>query len=199
LSEFFDVEIISADSRQIFKYMNIGTDKVSAEIRQKIPHHLIDIVNPDERYTAGQRQNDTKRIVKEILSRGKLPMIVGGTGLYIDTIYKNFTMPSAKPNPKLRAKLYEQEEKEPGFLHKELAKIDPQEAQKIHYKSTRYLVRALEIFHTTGGRKSETFIQQDVDQPILMIGLWRDKEETNKRINTRVKQMLQEGLIDEVK
>jgi tRNA dimethylallyltransferase len=170
--------------------MDIGTDKISEDIRKKIPHHLIDIINPDERYTAGQRQNDTKRIVKEIRSRGKLPMIVGGTGLYIDTIYKNFTMPDAEPDPTFRDELYKKEEADPGFLHRELTQVDPEEASKIHPNSTRYLVRALEIFHTTGGRKSETFIQQDVDQPILMIGLWRDKEETNKRINARIKEMI---------
>lgn len=199
LSEFFDTEIISADSRQIFKYMDIGTDKVSNEIRQRIPHHQIDIIEPTERYTAGQRQRDTKRIIKEIQSRGKLPMIVGGTWLYIDTIYKNFTMPSAEPNPTLRDELYAQEESDPWSLHKELMNVDPEEASKIHPKSTRYLVRALEIYKTTGEKKSDTFIQQEVDQPILMIGLRRNKEETNKKINARIKEMLKGWLIDEVK
>lgn len=93
--------------------MDIGTDKIPLEIRNKIPHHQIDIIEPDEQYTAGQRQHDTKRIIKEIQSRNKLPMIVGGTGLYIDTIYKNFTMPSAEPNPTLRDELYAQEESDP--------------------------------------------------------------------------------------
>jgi len=113
LSEFFDVEIISADSRQIFKYMDIGTDKVPLKIRKRIPHHQIDTIDPDERYTADQRQHDTKRIIKEIQKRKKLPMIVGGTGLYIDTIYKNFTMPDAEPNLALREQLYKQEESDP--------------------------------------------------------------------------------------
>lgn len=199
LSEFFDTEIISADSRQIFKYMDIGTDKISLEIRKKIPHHQIDIIQPDEQYTAGQRQRDTKEIIKEIQKRKRLPMIVWGTGLYIDTIYKNFTMPSAQPNPRLRDELYQQEEAEPGSLHKELMNVDPEEAGKIHPKSTRYLVRALEIYKTTGEKKSDTFIQQEVDQPILMVGLRRNKEETNKKINARIKEMLKWWLIDEVK
>ncbi|PJA48277.1 MAG: tRNA (adenosine(37)-N6)-dimethylallyltransferase MiaA [candidate division SR1 bacterium CG_4_9_14_3_um_filter_40_9] len=199
LSEFFDVEIISADSRQIFKYMDIGTDKVPLKIRKRIPHHQIDTIDPDERYTAGQRQHDTKRIIKEIQKRKKLPMIVGGTGLYIDTIYKNFTMPDAEPNLALREQLYKQEESDPGSLHRELMKVDPEEAIKIHPKSTRYLVRALEIYKTTGEKKSDTFLQQEVDQPILMIGLRRNKEETNRRINIRIKEMLKGGLIDEVK
>lgn len=199
LSQFFDTEIISADSRQIFKYMDIGTDKISLDIRKKIPHHQIDIIDPKERYTAGQRQQDTKNLIKEIQNRNRLPMIVGGTGLYIDTIYKNFTMPQAQPNPELRDQLYKQEESDPGSLHKELMKVDPEEASKIHHKSIRYLVRALEIYQTTWEKKSDTFIQQEVDQPILMIGLRRDKEETNKRINTRIKEMVKWWLIEEVK
>jgi tRNA dimethylallyltransferase len=99
-------------------------------------------------------------------------------------------MPSAEPNPTLRDELYKQEESDPGSLHKELMNVDPEEAGKIHPKSTRYLVRALEIYHTTGEKKSDTFVQQEVDQPILMIGLRREKEETNRRINTRIKEML---------
>lgn len=198
LSEFFDTEIISADSRQIFKYMDIGTDKVSKEIREKVPHHQIDIIRPDQQYTAWQRQYDTNTIIEDILKRKKLPMIVGGTGLYIDTIYKNFTMPDAQPDPKLREELFKKEESDPWFLHRELTKIDPEEAGKIHPKSTRYLVRALEIYHTTGEKKSETFLPQKVKWPILMIGLRREKEETNKKINARIKEMLKEGLIKEV-
>ncbi|MFA7718014.1 MAG: hypothetical protein WC875_04835, partial [Candidatus Absconditabacterales bacterium] len=99
LSEYFDSEIISADSRQIFRSMDIGTDKVPLDIRQRIPHHQIDIVDPDEKYTAGQWQKDVVRIVDDIHQRKKLPVIVGGTGLYIDTIYRNYSLPEAEPNP----------------------------------------------------------------------------------------------------
>ncbi len=198
LSEYFDMEIISADSRQIFRYMDIGTDKVPLAIREKTPHHQIDIVDPDQRYTAGQWQKDTIRLIWEIQARGKLPVIVWWTWLYIDTIYKNFTMPEAKPDYPLRDELFAKEENDPGYLHRELSKLDPEEASKLHPKSTRYLVRALEIFYTTGKTKTEWFVQQAVQRPLLMIGLRRDKEETNKRINSRIKDMLKEGLISEV-
>lgn len=198
LSKYFDTEIISADSRQIFRYMNIGTDKVPEEILKTIPHHQINIVDPDEKYLAGQWQKDTIEIIKNIQKKWKLPMIVWWTGLYIDTIYKNFSMPEAKPDYTLREELFAKEEKDPGFLHRELTRLDPQEAAKLHPKSTRYLVRALEIFHTTGQTKTETFIQQPVQRPLLMIGLRREKEETNKRINVRIKDMLKEWLIAEV-
>lgn len=149
LSAFFDLEVISSDSRQIFRTMDIGTDKIPADIRAKIPHHQIDIVNPDESYTAGQRKEAADQQMDAILARGKVPFIVGGTGLYIDTIYKNFSMPECPPDPILRADLEQKEAEDSGFLYRELSKIDPEEAQKLHPNSTRYLIRALEIYYKT--------------------------------------------------
>ncbi|MDD2537151.1 MAG: tRNA (adenosine(37)-N6)-dimethylallyltransferase MiaA [Candidatus Absconditabacteria bacterium] len=198
LSDFFDTEIISADSRQIFRKMDIGTDKIPAEIRAKIPHHQIDIVNPEDSYTAGQRKDGTERAIEGILQRNRIPIVVGGTGLYIDTIYKNFSMPECPPNPELREQLQAKEDEKAGYLYEELMKIDPEEAQKLHPNSHRYLIRALEIFHGTGMTKTENFQQQKVIHPLLMLGLWREKEETNKRINARIKEMLKGGLIEEV-
>lgn len=199
LSEYFDTEIISADSRQIFRYMNIGTDKVPDEILQKIPHHQINIVNPDETYTSGQRKNDVYNIIPDILSRKKLPMIVGGTWLYIDTVYKNFSMPDIPPDMQLRDELFAKEDKEPWILHKELMELDPEEASKLHPKSTRYIVRALEIFYKSGKKKTDTFISQPPQRPLLMLGLRREKEDTNMKINVRIKEMLKLWLVDEVK
>ena len=199
LSKFFNVEIISSDSRQIFKEMNIWTDKVSQEILNKIPHHQINIIWPEESYTAWQRQKDVKKQIKEIQSRWKLPMIVWGTWLYIDTIYKNFQMPEIWPDFEFRKKMFDLEEKNPWFLHKELEKIDPDEAKKIHPKSTRYLVRALEIFHSSGKTKTESFLEKEVDQPILMMWIRREKDETNELINARIKEMIKSGLVAEVR
>ena len=199
LAKFFDVEIISSDSRQIFREMNIWTDKVSQEILDKIPHHQINIIWPEESYTAWQWQKDVKRQIKEIQSRWNLPMIVWWTGLYIDTIYKNFQMPEIWPDFEFRKKMFDLEEQNPWFLHKELEKIDPDEAKKIHPKSTRYLVRALEIFHSSGKTKTESFLEKEVDQPILMMWIWREKDETNELINARIKEMIKSGLVDEVK
>lgn len=199
LSEYFDTEIISADSRQIFRYMNIWTDKVPDDILAKIPHHQINIVNPDETYTSGQRKNDVYNIIPDILARKKLPMIVGGTWLYIDTVYKNFSMPDVEPDMQLRNELFAKEEKDPGILHKELMKLDPEEAMKLHPKSTRYIVRALEIFYKSGKRKTDTFISQPPQWPLLMLWLRREKEDTNMKINARIKEMLKWWLVDEVK
>lgn len=199
LSKFFDVEIISSDSRQIFREMNIWTDKVSQEILDKIPHHQINIIWPEEFYTAWQWQKDVKRQIKEIQSRWNLPMIVWWTGLYIDTIYKNFQMPEIWPDFEFRKKMFNLEEKNPWYLHEELEKIDPDEAKKIHPKSTRYLVRALEIFHSSGKTKTESFIEKGIDQPILMIWIRREKDETNTLINARIKEMIKSGLVEEVR
>ena len=198
LSDFFDCEIISSDSRQIFRKMNIGTDKIPQEILQKVPHHQIDIVDPDETYTAGQRKDDAERQVEEILQKKKIPFIVGGTGLYIDTIYKNFAMPECSPQWDYRREMMEKENLQSGFLYKELLKVDPEEAQKLHPNSTRYILRALEIHHVLGKTKTEAFSQQPVKHPLFMMGLWREKEETNRRINARIKEMIKIWLIDEV-
>lgn len=198
LSTYFDTEIISADSRQIFRDMNIGTDKVSEELLTTIPHHQINIVNPDETYTSGQRKNDVYKIIPDILARKKLPMIVGGTWLYIDTVYKNFSMPDIPPDMALRDELFAREAQQEWILHKELMKLDPEEAAKLHPKSTRYIVRALEIFHKSGQTKTATFISQPPAWPLLMIGLRREKEDTNKKINARVREMVKWWLVEEV-
>ncbi len=198
LSDFFDTEIISCDSRQIFKDMDIWTDKISLNIRNKIPHYQIDIIDPNEHYTTGQRKQETQKYIEQIHNKKKLAMIAGGTWLYIDTIYKNFSLPECPPDYPFREKLYKQEEVEPGYLHKELKKIDPQEALKNHPNSTRYLVRALEIYHLTWIPKSEIVKENPVKYPTLMLGLRRNKEDTNTRINERIKQMFKEWLIQEV-
>jgi tRNA dimethylallyltransferase len=126
-------------------------------------------------------------------------MIVGWTWLYIDTVYKNFSMPDIPPDMKLRDELFAKEEKEPWILHKELMEIDPEEARKLHPKSTRYIVRALEIFYKSWAKKTDTFISLPPKRPLLMLGLRREKEDTNSKINARVREMLKWWLVEEVK
>ncbi len=199
LSDFFSIEIISADSRQIFRWMDIWTDKVSLQWRKKIPHYQIDIVNPDETYTAWQWKFDVENEVEKILWHWNIPIIVWWTWLYIDTIYKNFQMPECAPNYEYRDVLQKKEDSEPWYVYKLLNQIDPEEAKKLHPNATRYIIRALEIYHETWKTKTELFLHQPVTHPLLMIWLWREKEETNMRINTRIKEMLKIWLIDEVK
>ena len=198
LSDFFPTEIISADSRQIFRWMDIWTDKVPLSYRQKIPHHQIDIVNPDETYTAWQRKFDVENQVEDIISHKKTPIIVWWTWLYIDTIYKNFQMPECPPNYEYRNELQKKEDFEPWYVYTLLQQIDPEEASKLHPNATRYIIRALEIYHETWKTKTELFLHQKVTHPLLMIWLRREKEETNMRINARIKEMLKGWLVDEV-
>jgi len=198
LSQFFPMEVISSDSRQIFRKMDIWTDKISSEIRAKIPHHQIDIVDPDQTYTAWEWKDDSEKIIDDILVRWKFPFIVWWTWLYIDTIYRNYSMPECSPHYDLRAELEEKEKKNPGILHQELMKVDSEEAAKLHPNSIRYIIRALEIFYVTWKTKTEGYIQQPVRHPLLMLWLWRDKEITNQLINARIKEMFKMWLVDEV-
>lgn len=198
LSQFFPMEVISSDSRQIFRKMDIWTDKISSEIRAKIPHHQIDIVDPDQTYTAWEWKDDSEKIIDDILVRWKFPFIVWWTWLYIDTIYRNYSMPECSPHYDLRAELEEKEKENPGILHQELMKVDPEEAAKLHPNSIRYIIRALEIFYVTWKTKTEGYIQQPVRHPLLMLWLWRDKETTNQLINARIKEMFKMWLVDEV-
>jgi len=198
LSDFFDVEMISADSRQIFRWMDIWTDKIPLQWRERIPHHQIDIVNPDETYTAWQWKFDVENEVEDIIWRKKTPIIVWWTWLYIDTIYKNFQMPECPPNYEYRDELQKKENSEPWYVYKLLQEIDSDEANKLHPNATRYIIRALEIYHETWKTKTELFLHQPVKHPLLMLWLRREKEETNMRINARIKEMLKSWLVDEV-
>ena len=197
--EKIGLEIISADSRQVYRYMDIGTDKISQEDRDRIPHYGIDVVNPDEEYTAHQRQQDTKKWLSDILGSENIPVIVGGTGLYIDTIYKNFNLPQdVKANRERRAELDELELQDPGYLRNYLHEIDPDTAVEFHPKNTRYIIRAIEIYEQTGIPKSIIAQEHPVDQPLLMISLNRNRDITTQFIRTRVEEMINRGLIIEV-
>lgn len=198
LADFFDIEVISADSRQIFKKMDIGTDKISAENRAKVPHHQIDIIEPDGFYTAWQWKQDVVRLIPEIQGRNRLPVIVWWTGLYIDTLYKNYSVPEVKPDWDWRDEQMLLEDKDPGSLRKRLNAIDPTEAAKHHPHSTRYITRALEIYEKTGLTKTDAAQEHPVQWPMLMIVLRREPADSNMRIAKRVLEMLAEGLVPEV-
>ena len=194
------VEIISADSRQVYRYMDIGTDKISLDIRNKIKHYAIDIINPDEEYTAHKRQKDTKNWVSEIHSRNNIPFIVGWTGLYIDTIYKNFSLPpDVKANRDRRNELEKLDKVEPWYAWNLLNSFDSDTAAEFHPKNIRYIIRAIEMYEQTGIPKSILVKENPVDFPLLMISLTRDIDVANNLIKKRVEDMVNIGLIEEVK
>ena len=194
------VEIISADSRQVYRYMDIGTDKISPADRKKVHHYSIDIINPDEEYTAHQRQQDTKKNTTDIIQRWNIPMIVGGTGLYIDTIYKNFNLPQdVKANRERRTELDSLEQQHPWYCRDTLNNIDPETAAEFHPKNIRYIQRAIEIYEQTGIPKSILVAEQPVEHPLLMISLTRDLDIANTMIHKRVEEMIERWLVAEVK
>ena len=193
LAEIFDGEIISADSRQIFKEMNIGTAKI---LNSKTPHHLIDFINPTESFSVAQYKKLAYQAIKNIQKKGKLPILCGGTGLYISSVIENWQFPKIPAQNKLREEL---EKKSIQKLLEIYIKIDPQGAEMIDSKNKRRLIRAIEV----SSLSNKSFWQQrKKTKPFfntLLIGLKLPKEELKQRVSKRTKKMIQIGLETEVK
>ncbi len=201
LAKRLNGEIISGDSMQIYKTMDIGTAKVKKEEMQGIPHYLLDIKEPQEAYSVAEFQQDVRNKIDEITSRGRIPIIVGGTGLYIQSVLYDYQFSESGKDDEIRLRL-EKRSQEIGVekLHQELTEIDPKSAANIHPNNVRRVIRGLEIFYTTGKTMSE---YQDTQQPeplydIALIGLTMDREKLYERINLRVDLMMEEGLLEEV-
>ncbi len=186
-------EIISADSRQIYKYLDIGTGKVKEEEKKGIIHHGIDIVDPKKNFSVIQYQKYALKKIKEIIKKGKVPIICGGTGFYIDAITRNFILPEVKPNLKLRKEL---SKNTPEKNFEILKSLDSDRAKNIDSKNNVRLIRAIEIAKALG--KVPRILDQKSKYKFLKIGLKVEKEKLEKNINKRVKQMFKEGLEEEV-
>lgn len=196
-------EIISADSMQIYKYMDIGTAKPSVEERQGVPHHLLDVVYPDENFNVALYKNLATKKIKEVYSRGKLPIVAGGTGLYINSLIYPLDFTDAHEDKRYREKLErEMEEKGKGYLYNKLKLVDPQTADRLHPNDVRRIIRALEVYHITGKPMSEYYgrdIRRNDQYSIILVGLTMDRDRLYNRINKRVDLMVENGLVDEVK
>ena len=189
-------EIISADSRQIYRGMNIGTAKPTLKQQRIIPHHLIDIIEPNKNFALSQYKKLAIKKIREIHKKNKIPFLVGGTGLYIQAIVDNLKIPQVKPNKKIREKL---EKINLPTLLKQLQKLDPITAQTIDIHNKRRLIRALEVCLITKKPFSQ---QREKGKPlfdILQIGIKIDKKNLNRKINQRVDEMIETGLVEEVK
>ncbi|WP_313798582.1 tRNA (adenosine(37)-N6)-dimethylallyltransferase MiaA [Cytobacillus sp.] len=201
LAKRFNGEIISGDSMQIYKGMDIGTAKIKPSEMEGIPHHLLDIKNPEESFSVAEFQELVRLKIAEISQRGKLPMIVGGTGLYIQSVIYDYQFSDAPSDEAFRVKLEEKAKAEGNEkIHQELMEVDPKSAQKIHPNNVRRVIRALEVYHCTGKTISDF---QENQQPELiyetaMIGLTMEREKLYDRINKRVDLMVKEGLVPEV-
>lgn len=192
-------EIVSADSRQIYRYMDIGTAKPTPQQKQAVVHHLIDVVNPDESLTLSQYQRLAYEAIHDIHSRGKIPLLVGGTGQYITAVVEGWSIPEAPPNEVLRAELENVAATQgSAALHQQLASHDPLAASKIDHRNVRRVIRALEVCIETGMPISE--LQKKQPPPLLMLhlGLTMERETLYERANQRMDMMIAEGFVDEV-
>lgn len=192
-------EIISADSMQIYKDMDIGTAKVKEDEKKGIAHHLIDIIKPNEDYSVSDFKKDCKEKIEKIFEKNKQPIIVGGTGLYINSIVYDLNFTEAPSDIEIRNR-YEQFENE--YLYKKLKEIDFQSYERINLKDRKRIIRALEIFEITGKKMSEqysNFRKENNDYKYIYIALNTDREKLYENINLRVDKMLEEGLIEEVR
>ena len=203
LAKQINGEIVSADSMQIYKDMDIGTAKPTQEEKQGIKHYLIDFVSPDERYSVADYKQDAKKAIREILKKGKVPIIVGGTGLYVDSLIYEIEYPNIEFDEKYREKL-EKEVEENGLeeLYEKAKEIDNEAIQKISKNDKKRILRILEIYHATGKNKTEQEKEsrkKEVEYDYKVFALKWDREMLYERINKRVDIMLEQGLIEEVK
>lgn len=193
LAKMFPIEIVSADSRLVYRDMNIGTAKPTMEEQQSVPHHLIDIVSPEERFTLADYQSQAFSVIDTIRARSKLPIMVGGTMLYIDSVVYNYHLPaeSGQQKENFRGLSLEQ-------LQAKLAALNPDAERYLEWKNPVRLSRALEYYAMTGAWLWEQKKRGKKKYPFLMIGLQVDKDLLKKRITQRVDKQIAEGLIDEV-
>src|SRR5690625_3604462 len=202
LAKKFNGEIISGDSMQVYKGMDIGTAKIKHDEKKGIPHYMIDIKDPNESFTVVDFQTYVQSYIKEITERGKLPILVGGSGLYIQAALYDYNFAKQNCNSDITKRL-EKEVTQKGItpLYQKLKEIDPTQAKNIHPNNHRRVIRALEIYETTGLTMSEYKKNQRKESPynIIFIGLEIDRSLLYDRINLRVEQMIDDGLLNEVK
>lgn len=198
LAQAVDGEIVGADSRQVYRYMDIGTAKPSSEERAVVPHHLIDVVDPDQDFGLALYQGMAYSAVADIQRRGKAALLVGGSGLYVRAMTGGFRIPQIPPDAELRRSLEEKATREGGqTLYRELERMDPDAARRIDPRNIRRLIRALEVCQVSG----TPFSQLQTSEPLfrtLVLGLTTDREDLYRRIDSRVDSMMEQGLVPEV-
>lgn len=201
LADRYPVEIVSADSRQVYRGMDIGTAKPTREERGRVPHHLLDVVGPDEPFTVSDYADRAWRVATDIHSRGKLPLAVGGTGLYLQVLASGLVDAPAA-DIRLRETLRQREVAEgPGTLYRMLQQVDPEGARKIHQRNLVRIIRALEVHQQSGIPLSEMQRRHQFQENrfrTLWLGLETERDELNRRIDARVEEMFAAGLVNEV-
>lgn len=205
LAERLNAEIISCDSMQIYKGMDIGTAKATPVERARVPHHLIDFLSPTESYSAEVYRSDAIDVAKDITSRGKIPLFVGGTGLYIDSVKRGATLESPESDPEYREQILSSLKTEGDIdaLWERLREVDPESAEKIHKNNVKRVIRALEIYDKTGKPKSQLDKETLTAMGEAFVGMitidFLDRDNLYKRVDLRVDMMMEEGLLSEVR
>lgn len=202
LAKRINGEIVSADSMQIYKDMNIGSAKVTAEEMQGIKHYLVDCISPDERYSVANYKVDSKKAIEEIINKGKTPIVVGGTGLYIDSLIYEIEYNDIKINEEYRKELEKIKETEGlGVLYEKAVQIDPEAMKKISSDDSKRIMRVLEIYEATGKTKTQQEAEsrtKEIPYNYKVFALTMEREILYERINKRVDIMIKKGLIEEV-
>ncbi|RKL69080.1 tRNA (adenosine(37)-N6)-dimethylallyltransferase MiaA [Salipaludibacillus neizhouensis] len=201
LAQHFNGEIISGDSMQVYRDMDIGTAKITPEEMEDVPHHLIDIINPQDSFSVADFQSAANTAIHKIYEKGRIPFIVGGTGLYVNAVLYNYDFSEKGEDTAFRERL-EQYAEENGneALHSQLKDIDPESYQELHPNNRRRVIRTLEVYHLTGKPlRSDKEENRSSSYDFYVIGLTMDRDKLYERINLRVEQMIQDGLIEEVK
>lgn len=196
LAERFPIEIVNADSRYLYRGMDIGTAKPSEEERQRVPHHLIDILDPDESYSLARFLDDAYAAVEDIGSRGNLAVVVGGTPQYVRAFIEGWTMPRVPPDDELRARLDELPTEE---LVERLRAMDPASAERVGLANRRRMIRALEVYEKSGVPMSEQSGKEPPPYRLILVGLRRSREDLYERIDERARWMFEHGILDEAR
>jgi tRNA dimethylallyltransferase len=200
LAERLNGEIVSADSRQIYRGMDIGTGKPTPDQLARVRHHLIDCVDPDQSYTLAEYQAGAYAAIGGVFARGQQPLLVGGTGLYVRAVTEGLRIPAVPPNPELRAQLEERASREGGDkLYEELQHIDPEAAAKIDPRNVRRTIRALEVYLSTGQKFSAAGQTEPPPFAVRRLGLTLPRDELYRRVDARVDEMIARGWLDEVR
>jgi tRNA dimethylallyltransferase len=199
LASLFHGEIVSADSRQVYRYLDIGTAKPGSQELSQVPHHLIDIINPDADFSLAQYQGLAYQAIEDIQKRDRLPFLVGGSGLYIWAVLEGWQIPRVSPDPEFRYNL-EKRASDAGIdeLYRELVRVDPAAAQKIDRHNVRRMIRALEVHSKTKTPFSELGYKETPGFNSFIIGLTADRAEIYRRTDQRVDDMVARGLVTEV-
>ena len=201
LAEVLPVEVVSADSRAVYRWMDIGTAKPTPAERQQLPHHLIDVVDPDEPYSLAVYQHQALEAIARIRQRGRQPLLVGGAGLYVSAVCEGLRLPDVPPDAAYRLAL-EKRARQDGWqsLQQELANADPDSAARIDPRNVRRVIRALEVFHATG-RPFSAWQKPDNDPPVecVQIGLNLERPALYARIDARIDAWIAGGLVEEVR